>query len=138
MTTIALISCVKSKREHACAAKELYTSTLFRYMRRYAESHANDWFVLSAEHGLLHPEQVVAPYEKTLNKMSKPERDAWATRVIDQLHSNLPKQAAILMLAGERYRGGIVPWLGACGYDIRVPMAGMRMGEQIQWLQRSA
>ena len=138
MTTIALISCVKSKRQVPCAAKDLYISTLFQGMRRYAEGHADDWEILSAEHGLLHKEQVVAPYEKTLNKMRKLERRAWADRVIDQLGTNLPERADILMLAGERYRDGLMSWLLARGHHIQVPMEGLPMGKQVQWLQGSA
>ena len=137
MTTIALISCVKSKRQVPCAAKDLYISTLFQGMRRYAERHADDWYILSAEHGLLHKEQVVAPYEKTLNKMRKLERRAWADRVIDQLGANLPEHADILMLAGERYRDGLMSWLSARGHHIHVPMEGLPMGKQVQWLQGS-
>lgn len=138
MTTIALISCVKSKHHSPCAARDLYTSTLFREMRRYAERHADDWYVLSAEHGLLHHQKVVAPYEKTLNKMRKPERAVWAARVIEQMTAELPAHAAIVMLAGERYREGLMPWLEARGNRIQVPMVGLPMGMQIQWLQQSS
>ncbi len=75
---IALVSCVKSKRRSPIAARDLYTSELFRKLRRYAETHADCWYILSAEHGLLRPEQETAPYERTLNTMKKGERLACA------------------------------------------------------------
>ena len=78
---IAILSCVKRKRTSAAPARDLYVSDLFRGLRRYAEARADAWYILSAEHGLLHPDQVVAPYERTLNNMRKPERLAWASRV---------------------------------------------------------
>jgi len=71
---IALVSCVKTKRNSAVAAKDMYISQLFVGMRRYAEQNSDDWFILSAEHGVLQPDQVIAPYERTLKTMSKLKR----------------------------------------------------------------
>src|SRR5262245_54765277 len=58
---VALVSCVKEKRPFAAPACDLYTSQLFRALREYAISRADDWYVLSAEYGLLRPDQTVAP-----------------------------------------------------------------------------
>jgi hypothetical protein len=66
-TRVALVSCVKSKRSAPTPACDLYTSPLFRHLRGYAEANADTWYILSAGHGLLRPDQVVAPYERTLN-----------------------------------------------------------------------
>jgi hypothetical protein len=52
-TRVALVSCVKAKRTSAAPASDLYTSQLFRALRGYAIGHADAWYVLSAEHGLL-------------------------------------------------------------------------------------
>ena len=52
-------SSVKAKRTFAAPASDLYTSQLFRALRGYAIGHADAWYVLSAEHGLLRPDQVV-------------------------------------------------------------------------------
>jgi hypothetical protein len=40
-TRVALVSCVKRKRDAAAPACDLYLSPLFRGLRRYAESHAD-------------------------------------------------------------------------------------------------
>jgi hypothetical protein len=77
---VALVSCVKSKRKTAAPACELYISPLFHGLRRYAEANAHAWYILSAEHGLLLPSDIVAPYEKTLLRMPRLERDAWTRR----------------------------------------------------------
>lgn len=82
---VALVSCVKSKREVPSPACDLYASQLFQGMRRYAEQNADAWFILSAEHGVLSPDEVIAPYEKTLNKMGKAARSQWSARVVQQL-----------------------------------------------------
>src|SRR2546425_734049 len=101
---IALISCVKSKHNAPSPARDLYTSTLFNGMRKYAEHNADAWFILSAEYGLLTPDQLISPYEKTLNRMPKAGRVRWADRVQQQLIKSLPSGATVIILAGDRYR----------------------------------
>ena len=99
-TRVTLVSCVKTKRELAAAAKDLYISPLFKGMRRYAEQNADAWFILSAEHGVLRPDQVIAPYQRTLQTMPKRDRVAWAERVRRQLLELLPAGAVVVVLAG--------------------------------------
>jgi hypothetical protein len=101
---VVLVSCVKTKRPEPSPAQDLYVSTLFREMRQYAVRYGDAWYVLSAEHGLLCPHEVVAPYEKTLLRMRKPERDAWAAGVRAQLDQVLQAGDEVTFLAGERYR----------------------------------
>jgi cytoplasmic iron level regulating protein YaaA (DUF328/UPF0246 family) len=134
-TRVALVSCVKTKRKSAVAARDLYISQLFRGMRRYAEQNADTWFILSAEHGVLRPDQVIAPYERTLKTMPKPERLAWAERVRCQLLELLPAGAVIVVLAGDRYREGVVPFLQSRGFTVEVPMDGLKFGPQLHWLK---
>jgi hypothetical protein len=104
-------------------------------MRKYAEAHADRWFILSAKHGLLRPDQVIAPYERTLNAMPKADRVAWAVKVQEQLAKELPRRATIIMLAGERYRENLVPFLTSRGFEVQIPMEGLRFGPQLRWLK---
>jgi hypothetical protein len=113
-------------------------SELFRGLRRFAEARADTWYILSAEHGLLHPDQVVAPYERTLNNMHKPERLAWAARVQRQLVDVLPPSAQVILLAGARYRENIEPFLRSNGYEVSVPLEGLALGKQLQYLKAIA
>lgn len=138
-TRIALVSCVKTKQQHAVTAEEMYISSLFKGMRRYAEKHADVWYILSAEYGLLRPSDLIFPYERTLNKMQKHERWAWAERVKRQLMDALPAHASIVMLAGERYRESLIPFLKSRQFSVDVPMYGLSFGRQLSWLneQRS-
>jgi len=135
---VALVSCAKAKRTSAAPAGDLYTSQLFRGLRAYAVAHADAWYVLSAEHGLLRPDQVVAPYERTLNTMPKRDRVAWAERVQRQLLDALPPGAEVILLAGTRYREALVPFLRSRGFAVTVPLEGLGIGRQLQKLKRSA
>jgi hypothetical protein len=131
---VALVSCVKRKRTAPCAAQDLYTSALFVGLRRHAEANADRWYILSAEHGVLLPSQVVAPYERTLTAMPKSARLAWAERVRVQLDALLPAGTEVMLLAGQRYREGIEAQLRARGHAVSVPFEGLRLGEQLQRL----
>jgi hypothetical protein len=135
-TRVALVSCVKAKRPSAAPAGDLYTSRLFLALRAYAVARADAWYVLSAEHGLLRPDQIVAPYERTLNDMPKRDRVAWAERVQRQLLEVLPTGAEVILLAGVRYREGLVPFLRTRGFSVAVPLEGLGIGRQLQKLNQ--
>ena len=86
MKKIVILSCGKSKLNRACAARDLYIGDLFRKSLAYARSLCPDTiYILSAKHGLLELDDVVEPYEMTLNKMGKTDRKNWAERVLAQL-----------------------------------------------------
>ena len=131
---IALVSCVKSKQSLPAPARDLYTSPLFRGMRRYAETHADSWYILSAEHGVLPPDKVTAPYERTLNTMRRQEREVWGERVRAQLLELLPLESEVILLAGKRYREPIETFLQHRGHVVTVPMKGLGFGKQLSWL----
>jgi hypothetical protein len=129
---------VKSKRTSAAPAGDLYISPLFRALRAYAIANADKWYILSAEHGLLRPDQVVAPYEKTLNTMPKRNRIDWAAGVQRQLLESIPSGAEIVMLAGERYRHDLVPFLRHHKFRVEIPLEGLPLGMQLQRLKQLA
>lgn len=131
--TIVCISCVKSKRSSNCAAKDMYTSPLFRLRLLYAQKlQPQKIFILSAKYGLLKPDDVIAPYEKTLKTMKASERSAWAEKVLLALRQEADLQEdKFIFLAGELYRKNLVGHIRHC----EVPMDGMPLGRQLQWLK---
>ena len=66
---IYLVACVKGKLPQPAPAKDLYTSDWFRKARQYVEQSGAPWFILSDEHGLVHPDTELAPYEKDIKEM---------------------------------------------------------------------
>lgn len=136
--TVYLVSCVSRKREHACAARDLYVSDLFRKARRVAEASGCPWFILSAKHGLVAPGQEIAPYERTLNTMPVAGRLAWGEHVAAQLAEAVPNLSRVVFLAGERYREFLAKHLASRGVEVSVPMEGMRIGEQLNWLAKQS
>ena len=55
-----------------CAGKDLYRSVWFLKARACAEAVGSCWFILSAEYGLVHPDEMIEPYEMTLDTMGGP------------------------------------------------------------------
>lgn len=134
--TVALVACVAAKLPFATAAGDLYISSLFRKARSYAEKHADSWYILSAKHGLVSPSRIIDPYDVTLNAMSIAERRRWSAQVNRQLEEVVVRGDRLIMLAGARYREGIQNVQRSRGVEVEIPMQGMRIGEQLQWLSR--
>jgi len=86
---IGLVGCVKSKLDHPAAAKDLYISDLFVGRRRYVERSCDQWFILSALHGLVRPSEVLNPYDLSLKSCGADERRAWSKRVLGQIQQQL-------------------------------------------------
>ena len=129
-----LISCVKTKAAMPAAAMDLYTSNWFRKARACVETTGCPWLILSAQYGLVHPEEEIRPYEKTLNAMRVKERRAWADRVLAWLAPFLDGVDTVVFLAGHRYREFLEPELRERGFAVCVPMSGLRQGQQLAWL----
>lgn len=133
MRTIALISCGKSKRSESAPAHQLYTGALFQKSLAYARHiKADAIYILSAHYGLLDLTQEIAPYEKTLNRMSSDDVTRWSDSVVAQLRSrtNLTTDRFVI-LAGAAYRSRLVRHLT----NVELPLDGLRFGEQLKFLK---
>ncbi len=133
---VALVSCVKSKRSEPSAARDLYVSALFQKSRAWAARHCDRWYVLSAEHGLLSPDQRVAPYEKTLDRASRKERRALAEKFIDSwVTSGCWGRAFPSFGPWEPTKRDLAELL--CDHDQEDPLEGLSFGRRLQWLGRT-
>lgn len=131
---IGLVGCAATKLPHAAPARELYTSQLFRKASAYAELTCERWFILSAKHGLISPDQVIEPYDAKLGTSSRtsPTVHEWADRVRGQLAAELvdTPRVVLVTLAGAQYQTVLRP----CQWPFRIPMKGLGIGQQLGWL----
>lgn len=137
MKTVYLVSCVSRKASVPKPAEELYESDWFCKARKYVAQRlrpSDVWFILSAEHFLLAPNQIVEPYNTTLNTMGRQDRRRWSANVLEQIRSILGPGDTVVLIAGQRYRETLVPFLRAAGHTVEVPMEGMPIGKQKAWL----
>jgi hypothetical protein len=133
MSVVYLVSCVAGKRSSPTLAKDLYVSEWFRRAREYVEAMGGPWFILSAKYGLVSPDELLEPYEETLNTMSKGERRAWADRVQRQMDQRPTRTDRIVVLAGKHYREFLMDYLRRRAAIVDVPLEGLRIGEQLHW-----
>jgi len=148
MATIILVSCGASKNTNPSPARELYTGALFRNSLAYAEKLGGDKiFILSALHGLVELDTLIAPYNVTLSPVSKKvkkkhpdlrvldanEKKAWALTVTAQLANvaNLGEDVFIF-LAGESY---IKP-LRKHIVHLEEPLKGLRFAFRVQHIKQ--
>jgi hypothetical protein len=132
---IVLISCSKTKVDHPTAARDLYESPLFRQSRAFAEASARPWFILSAEHGLVGPDEWLAPYERYLPDTPRSFRNAWGHWVVarlDLLVGGLSSRT-VEIHAGAAYVEPIADRLRAKGCQVTQPLAGLGVGERLHW-----
>ena len=137
MGALYLVSCSKKKRTVPLPAQDLYAaSTRFLLSRRYVESLSSRWLILSAKHGVLRPDQVIEPYDQTLNSMTVLERRQWATHVLLALEPHLIDVERICFLAGKAYYELLLERLRERGLALEAPLAHMKQGEQLAYLKR--
>jgi hypothetical protein len=135
---IGLIGCVKVKAQTPKPARELYTSQLFQGRRSVVERTCTEWWILSAEHGLVHPDQVLAPYDTSLKDVGRAERPSWSELVLQALDKQAhPRPGDIFEIhAGIEYRDfGLVVGLRVRGCSVEVSTARRRFGQQLHFYQ---
>ncbi len=111
MQKIVLVTCVAPKRNHKCAAKDLYQGDLFQELMAFAEAkNPAKVFILSGKYHLLDLDTEIEPYDVNLNHVSETELKAWSAKVIAQLKAagcNLQNDYFYL-LTNETYRRHLV------------------------------
>jgi hypothetical protein len=134
-TDLLLFACVKSKLDVPAAARDLYVSVLFQKERAYAERRGVPWFILSAEHGLVAPDEWLAPYERYLPDTPAGYRAAWGSWVVERLDllAGPLRGRVVEVHAGATYVEAIAAHLAAKGATLVDPLGGLTMGERLAW-----
>jgi hypothetical protein len=132
---LILIGCVKSKLGHPAPAKDLYTSALFRKERAYVESTGKPWFILSAKHGLVAPDEVIEPYDVYLKATPDTYRAWWGRTVVHQLlnASGSVDGKRVEIHASAAYVDQILPRLTIEGARVVAPLDGLTRGQRLAW-----
>lgn len=152
MRTIALIGCAAQKLTRPARARELYVSALFQLALQYAEAVLGaEVFILSAEHGLVRPDQRLKPYDLSIAEFEPWELAWWAYTVREQFAEVLgaefiPAETAgipddgewvlhqpglrLVMLAGQLYR-----FTPPFPHRFEEPLSGMGIGSRKAWLR---
>ncbi|CCG04349.1 conserved protein of unknown function [Blastococcus saxobsidens DD2] len=131
---IVLVGCSGSKAAGPARAAELFTGAAFRKARDLAVRSAKPWYVLSAKFGLLHADELIAPYDVYLPKQSARYRGAWADWVVAQLgERHVFHGLTVEAHAGSAYCEPLVRPLTEAGATLTQPLAGLGLGRRLAW-----
>lgn len=142
MMKVVLIGCGKTKAkgvrpQDQIAAKDYYVSELFRRRMAYAQAHAQQWFIISAQYGCLFPGSLVRPYDLSAARLNRFEKAVW---VADVAHAALcfmdddgrdPRKITIEIHAGASYCEPLSTVLRTLGFQVELPCKGLGIGKQL-------
>jgi hypothetical protein len=97
---VVLIGSSGSTAEESDAAGRLFRSDGFARAREHAVHSRLPWFVLSAKHGLLDPDDVISPFEVQIDDQSAAYRTAWGEWVVAQLADRLQLDGVVVEVHG--------------------------------------
>jgi hypothetical protein len=97
---VALIGSSGATADEPRAAGELFRSDGFARSREHARHSRLPWFVLSAKHGLLDPDEVISPHEIQIDDQPTAYRTAWGEWVVAQLADRLQLDGVVVEVHG--------------------------------------
>lgn len=127
---LVVIGCGAAKLDRPARAADLYVGSYFRLALSAAQQLADrdDIAILSAKHGLLGLDQLVAPYDLTMGQAGSVTTDQLARQATARGLTG----CAVLALCGRRYAA----LLREVWSDVATPLAGLGIGYQRQALAR--
>jgi hypothetical protein len=128
---IYLIACSSKKGTMPTQARDLYQGQAFKFSRQLAEKTGADYWILSALHGLVHPEEKITPYNEYLGGMTKAQRTTWAIKTAQQIKRAGLTDSPVTFLAGGLYAEP----LAQIFTHANRPLAGMGIGQQLNYLK---
>lgn len=133
MRKIVLAQCTDSKRGEGAPAELLYDeSRYFVKQRRYGRT-ADAWYVQSAEHGLVDPNEYLEPYNTHAKDLDEPRE--WGKEIAADL-SDRHGCATVEILGGRAYADPLRPALEARGFRVVEPLDGLAIGKRESELDR--
>jgi hypothetical protein len=134
MKTIVLLMCGKNKLSHKAEARDIYTSPRFKKSIEYAKMLTGEEsiFVLSALHGVVNLDTVIAPYDKSIYQMSPDEKTVWAEMVFTQLSKcSDVTHDKYAFLTDDDYCEQIYPRLS----QVEMPLKGKKPEDHLAWFE---
>jgi len=125
---LVLIPCGKVKATEPRPARDLYLGSSFRLARTAAEADGRRWAILSALHGIVDPDKVLVPYDRTLD--TRAHRDALVRRLQMQ-----PNPGPVEAWVPSRYLAAL---RAARITVVAAPLDGLTMGWRSHWFKDHA
>lgn len=112
----------------------MYTSERFILAKEAAEKLATSWFVLSAKHGLLLPNDTIERYDVNLVTLDEGQKNAWAHQVRDSVADSVASCDRVTFLCSDIYTERVLG-NSSPGFVVRTPLRGKSKNQQIEYLK---
>lgn len=113
-------------------ARSAYTGAPFKVNRQFAEHFAQEWLILSAKYGFIHPHWMLpGPYNVTFKRPATNPVDV-PTLQAQARSLNLDRFDAIMVLGGKGYADAVKAALAHLQARLSFPFAGLPMGKAMQ------
>ena len=145
LPALVLVGCGrdKIKTSQPVKASTLYSGALFKARMQAAIQTGQPWLILSAKHGLVDPDHLLAPYDCSMDDLSAAERTALQHNIraallglFDGRLNTISK--VIEVHAGADYVKAVRNALEGLGAIITTPLAGKGIGQQLKFYAEQA
>jgi hypothetical protein len=127
---IGLVTATITQAEGPLAAQKLYRSPLFLAAADYCVRQYQCWFILSWEHGLLLPEQVIFRSEEIQACRGLAERRRWSEDVLHRLHDLDLSEESFFLHTEPTHAELLLPILNAGS-----PVRSLTEEDQLNWYE---
>jgi hypothetical protein len=132
---IALLAAPKRQRGTLCRAAEQFDpSPVFRRGRDFCSRLYDEWYILSAAHGLLAPHRVIGPGELSFHQLNAECRAAWGSNVASMLRerqTQMVMPVTFVIYASQLYADVLLRTAPDLVFER--PLAGMSLSERLRW-----
>lgn len=132
---VYLVACSATKRDIYTSAQFLYCSERFNLVKDLMEQTKSEWYIISAKHGLVHPCEMLSPYNLNLEEMSCEMKMLWAESIVNRLIPEHTKTTRYVILAEKSYSDPLVKAFHNHNFKFTVPFQGMSHDAQIDYLK---
>ncbi len=99
---LIITSCSAKKKSYRTTAADLYQGQLFKMVKKLSRINEFDYRIFSAKYGLIKPDKVIKPYEKTIS--NKTDIIRLNNRVMPKFLDLTKQYKYILLIMGSKYR----------------------------------
>jgi hypothetical protein len=132
---IGLVAASRRQRGTICrAADQFDPSPVFRRAREYCERNFAEWYVLTPQHPLVLPQQVIGPSTCPLHELTAAERARWAAELARLMGERCMRCAIPLrfvLFAGAHT--AVLVRRAAPLVDLALPHEGLPLNERVRW-----
>lgn len=134
-TWLGVVNCGGTKLAHKAPAKEIYKSSYFQAKREFCEEVMDEWIILSAEYGILQPDEVIEPYDKSLETLTSGEIEEWKAEVLDYPYEDY---TVVEILLSSDYYEPLKEDFDQMDVPISTPLVRMGIMHQVEFLLNMA